>query len=179
MTSSGERLSPCGEVLNQLIWEIPFAFFRMQSAADRISHGRYRSSGKWSLMLSLDLDGTQSVSQIAHARPVARQGVQRMADELAEEGLVEFIENPTHKRAKLVWLTAKGEKFVRQLNESAVPWTNAIARRFREPDVAAAVQVLRKFRELLTGNQINRTGGDGPRHLPARLARNAAQRSER
>ena len=100
-----------------------------------------------------------------------------MADELAEEGLVEFIENPTHKRAKLVRLTPQGEKFVRQLNESAVPWTNEIAQRLQERDVAAAVQVLRKFRELLTDDPINRTGGDGPRHLPARLAHNAAPRS--
>jgi DNA-binding MarR family transcriptional regulator len=35
--------------------------------------------------------------------------MQRLADELAAEGLVEFIDNLKHRRSKLVRLTRKGD----------------------------------------------------------------------
>jgi hypothetical protein len=35
-------------------------------------------------------------------RPTSRQRMQRLADELAGEGLVKFVENPKHRRSKLV-----------------------------------------------------------------------------
>ena len=34
--------------------------------------------------------------------------MQRLADELAAEGLVEFVDNPKHRRSKLVQLTREG-----------------------------------------------------------------------
>jgi hypothetical protein len=38
-------------------------------------------------------------------RATGRQRLQRLADELAAEGLVKFTENPNHRRSKLVQLT--------------------------------------------------------------------------
>ena len=45
-------------------------------------------------------DGPLTVPQIAQMRPTSRQRMQRLADELAAEGLVEFIDNPGHRRSK-------------------------------------------------------------------------------
>ena len=45
--------------------------------------------------------------QIAQMRPTSRQPMQRLADELAAEGLVEFIDNPRHWRSKLMRLTRR------------------------------------------------------------------------
>jgi DNA-binding MarR family transcriptional regulator len=42
--------------------------------------------------------------------------MQRLADELAAEGLVEFIDNPRHRRSKVVRLTHKGDARYRRLN---------------------------------------------------------------
>lgn len=39
-----------------------------------------------------------------------RQGVQHTADQLAADGLMEYFDNPTHRRAKLVRITPNGEK---------------------------------------------------------------------
>jgi len=60
--------------------------------------------------------GPLTVPQIAQMRPTSRQRMQRLADELAAEGLVTFIENPTHRRSKLVQLTRKGDARYRELN---------------------------------------------------------------
>ena len=48
-------------------------------------------------------------------RPAA-SACTRLADELAAEGLVEFIDNPKHRRSKLVQLTPKGGRRYRELN---------------------------------------------------------------
>ena len=49
-----------------------------------------------------------TVPEIARMRPVARQHIQKLANEMAADGLIEFVDNPAHKRSKLVSLTAKG-----------------------------------------------------------------------
>jgi DNA-binding MarR family transcriptional regulator len=91
-----------------------------------------------SLIRSLIEQGPQSVAQIARARPVARQGVQRMVDELAGQALIEFVENPTHQRAKLARLTAKGEKMMKETMTTELRWAGRLARNFGEREVEIA-----------------------------------------
>src|SRR5829696_10269817 len=67
-------------------------------------------------MRSLALFGPLTVPQIAQMRPRSRQRMQRLANELAAEALVEFIDNPKHRRSKLVRLTSKGDARYRELN---------------------------------------------------------------
>ena len=45
-------------------------------------------------------------------RPVARQHIQTLVNELAEQGLVEFRDNPAHKRSRLAAVTNEGYKTV-------------------------------------------------------------------
>ena len=59
--------------------------------------------------------------QIAGMRPTSRQRMQKLADELAEEGLVKFVDNPKHLRSKLVQLTPKGED-LRPIMRAMVDW---------------------------------------------------------
>src|SRR5919198_249543 len=72
--------------------------------------------GAFGFIRSLALLGPLTVPQIAEMRPTSRQRMQRLADELADEGLVEFIDNPRHRRSKFVRLTRKGEARYRELN---------------------------------------------------------------
>jgi len=98
---SDKEKRPTALAMDLLIREILFSFFRLNATGERLFAGIGQTPGKVSLMRSLMEQGPQSVAQIARARPVARQAVQRMADELAEQELIEFVENPTHLRAKL------------------------------------------------------------------------------
>ena len=61
--------------------------------------------GAFGFMRSLAQLGPLTVPQIAQMRPTSRQRMQRLADDLAAEGLVEFVDNPKHQRSKLVRLT--------------------------------------------------------------------------
>jgi DNA-binding MarR family transcriptional regulator len=59
---------------------------------------------------SLATHGPQTVPALARARPVARQHIQVLVNDLAQFGFVETRPNPAHKRSPLVTLTAAGTR---------------------------------------------------------------------
>lgn len=138
--------------LDLLIREILFSYFRLNATGERIFAGSGLTPGKVSLMRSLSEEGPQSVAQIARARPVARQGIQRMADELAAGGLIEFVENPSHRRAKLARLTPKGEKVIKQSMAAELRWAARLAREFEESEVETARDVVRRLTRILASD---------------------------
>lgn len=62
------------------------------------------------VMESLATGGPQTVPALARARPVARQHIQVMVNDLAAMALVETRANPAHRRSPLVALTAAGAR---------------------------------------------------------------------
>jgi DNA-binding MarR family transcriptional regulator len=137
------------EELMGLMVDLPFAFFRLREAGDRLAARAGQTTGKWGLMRSLRNEGSRTVAHLARARPVARQYVQRLADELEAEGLVEFIDNPAHKRARLLRLTAKGVKLFERLERAEAAWAASIAPRFDARQLRVARAVLARLREAL------------------------------
>jgi len=158
------------ESMDRMIREILFAFFRLSAAGDRLFSGIGQTPGKVSLMRSVYEEGPQSVAQIARARPVARQGVQRMADQLAAEGLVEFADNPAHMRARLVQLTPKGRKTIEGILSGTLKWAAGLAREFDEREVTTVIDVVRRLKTQLAHNQarLSPHARPGSRKRPAR-----------
>jgi DNA-binding MarR family transcriptional regulator len=135
--------------MDLLLRESLFSYFRLSAIGEKRFAALGVTPGKVSLMRSLKEDGPQSVAQIARARPVARQGVQRMADELEAISLIEFIENPSHRRAKLARLTAKGEKIVAEAMAIELRWAGRLARSFGTAEVETARGVVGKMMKIL------------------------------
>jgi len=52
--------------------------------------------------------GPMTVPQMGRAQSLSRQFVQRMVNEAAAAGLVDLVDNPAHRRSRLVRLTAAG-----------------------------------------------------------------------
>jgi DNA-binding MarR family transcriptional regulator len=152
MNGRGKRSTALA--IDLLIREILFSFFRLNATGERLFASLGQTPGKVSLMRSLMEQGPQSVSQIARARPVARQAVQRMADELAEQALVEFVENPTHRRAKLARLTAKGKKLMDEAMGAELKWAGRMARNFSEREVEIAREVIRRLTAILADERL-------------------------
>jgi len=132
-----------------LVVDLPFAYFRLKTAGDRMAARLGQSTAKWGLMRTLHDEGPQTVAQIARSRPVARQWVQRLANELAADGLVEFIDNPAHKRAKLVRLRSKGERILHQMVKREAQWARRIATGFDLRALRTTRATLRKLRDVL------------------------------
>ena len=103
-----EAASRKGEAIAELMLEVAQFFFRLRAVGQRTGLITSWGAGAFGFMRSLALIGPLTVPQIAKMRPTSRQRMQRLADELAAEGLVEFIDNPRHRRSKLVRLTRRG-----------------------------------------------------------------------
>lgn len=151
MSKKLARRNSGSDDLKELFVEIPFTFFRLRSEGDRLAERFGQTTSKWGLMRSLDRAGPRSVAQAARERPVARQYIQRLADELHAEGLVEFIDNPAHRRAKLMRLTPRGERLLARMAQSEIAMARRIARHFDPRAARITREVLRMLRDLLAG----------------------------
>lgn len=101
---------------NSLINETTALFHRLKIVADEVHHQGEMSGGLRSILRSLSKPGEQTVPQMARERAVSRQNVQILINQLADEGFVEFVENPAHKRSAFVQLTSQGKKAVEAMN---------------------------------------------------------------
>jgi DNA-binding MarR family transcriptional regulator len=69
--------------------------------------------------------------------------MQRLADELAAEGLVEFIDNPKHRRSKLVRLTPMGDARYRDLNARFLSIAATMGVALSETDIRKTIEIVR------------------------------------
>lgn len=67
-----------------------------------------QSSPRWQVLGRAGYQ-PQTVAQMAQDMGHARQSVQRIADALEKDGLINYKDNPTDKRARLVELTTQGQ----------------------------------------------------------------------
>ena len=89
--------------------------------------------------------GPLTVPQIAEMRPTSRQRMQRLADELAAGGLVEFIDNPKHRRSKLVQLTRKGAARYRKMSVRFLAVASTIGGGLNETEIRRTTAVVRQL----------------------------------
>jgi hypothetical protein len=75
----------------------------------------------------------------------------RAADELADEGLVEFIGNPKHRRSKLVRLTPKGHRRYRELNARFLAIASTLGAGLSEADIRRTREIVRRLSDEVKG----------------------------
>ena len=143
------RRTQAGAALFDVIVETLETFFRLRAAGMRHGTVTPRGGGLWGLLRILKLEGPRTVPQIARARSVARQHVQKLANEMAAEGLIEFIDNPAHRRSKLMRLTRKGDAAFEELTARIVETAETLAHGMDLRELRTAAGVLRRLRERL------------------------------
>jgi DNA-binding MarR family transcriptional regulator len=139
-TAGGKR-----EAIAELLLEVAQCFFRIRAAGQKTGFISGWGGGAFGFLRSLAVVGPLSVPQIAHMRPTSRQRMQRLADELAAEGLVEFIDNPKHRRSKLVRLTPKGEARYRELNARFLATASTIGVGLSEADIRKTLEIVQRL----------------------------------
>ncbi len=131
------------EAIAELLLEVAQCFFRIRAIGQKTGLITSWGGGAFGFMRSLALLGPLTVPQIAQARPTSRQRMQRLADELAAEGLVKFIDNPKHRRSKLVQLTRKGDARYRELNARFLVIASTMGVALSEADIRKTTEILR------------------------------------
>jgi len=137
--------SPEAEALFDLIFATARAFFRLRAAGAKTGAVTSWGGGLFGLLHGLAEAGPQTVPQIARARPVSRQRIQKLVDEMAADELVAFMENPAHKRSKLVHLTTKGEVAYRNMRSMLLKVCETVAADMDGEEVATASAVLNEL----------------------------------
>jgi len=141
--------SPGGEALFELVFATARAFFRLRAAGTRMGAITPWGGGLIGMMHSLKWGGPQTVPEIARARPVSRQRIQKLADEMAADGLVEFVDNPAHKRSKLLRLTRKGEARYDELRAALLALCEELAADMDAGQIETARSVLDEMAKKL------------------------------
>ena len=144
--SGGVRIAGSkSEAVADLMLEVAQFFFRIRAVGQKTGLITGWGGGAFGFMRSLALLGPLTVPQIAEMRPTSRQRMQRLADELAAEGLVEFVDNPKHRRSKLVQLTPKGEARYREWNARFLGIGSTMGVDLSEADIRRTTEVVRRL----------------------------------
>ena len=149
MGGNGSEPSSAAHALFDLLVEVPRTFFRLRAAGQRLGAVSKRGGGTWGFLRSLSEDGPQTVPQLARSRPVARQHIQVMANELVADGLIEFVDNPAHRRSRLMRLTPAGEGVDDEMTRRLEAWCAELSVGFDERELRAAIDVLARLRQRL------------------------------
>jgi DNA-binding MarR family transcriptional regulator len=133
------------EAVAELMLEVAQCFFRIRAVGQKSGLITSWGGGAFGFMRSLALLGPLTVPQIAQMRPTSRQRMQRLADELAADGLVKFTDNPKHRRSKLVQLTRKGDARYRELHTRFMAIAATMGVSLSEADIRNSTKVVRQL----------------------------------
>jgi DNA-binding MarR family transcriptional regulator len=106
-------------------------------------------TGAWWQVLASVLREPMSVADIARFIGNTRQAVQRIADRLVDEGLVEFHNNPAHARARLVAPTEKGRSAVKAIAPAHVELADRLATRYGKEKLSDLLALMEDLEVVL------------------------------
>src|SRR5215472_15299306 len=150
-TGAGPIVDSKAEAIAELMLEVAQCFFRIRAVGQRTGLITSWGGGAFGFMRSLAVIGPLTVPQIARMRPTSRQRMQRLADELAAEGLIKFIANPKHQRSKLVQLTPKGEARYRKLNTRFLVIASTMGVALSEAEIRKSTEIVRQLSDEVKG----------------------------
>jgi len=149
--TAGPIVNGKGEAIADLMLDVAQFFFRLRAVGRRTGLITNWGAGAFGFMRSLALLGPLTVPQIAQMRPTSRQRMQRLADELAVDGLVELIDNPRHRRSKLVRLTPKGDARYRELSARLLAIASTLGADLSEADIRKTGEIVRRLSDEVKG----------------------------
>ncbi|PPK62767.1 MarR family winged helix-turn-helix transcriptional regulator [Actinokineospora auranticolor] len=138
-----------------LLSRTALAVFRAHGRLLELSEDMARPVGltaaRWQVLGAV-LRDPLPVSGVARAMGMTRQGVQRIADLLVEQGLAAYRPNPAHRRAKLLVATEAGVDAVQRVTPAHRALAADLADRLgdeRFAEIAAAVERLAEALDTL------------------------------
>ncbi|GAB4368062.1 MAG: MarR family transcriptional regulator [Elainellaceae cyanobacterium] len=141
--------TPAGQAIEALIIEIVATFFLLRAEGMRIGVVSPSGEGYWSVLRLLKVNGAQTVPQIARYRYVPRQSVQKLANEMLKDGVIELVNNPAHKRSKLLRLTPKGEAVFAELSDRIAVLAETLATQEDADQLQNAADVVKRIHAQL------------------------------
>jgi DNA-binding MarR family transcriptional regulator len=139
-----------GTAITELILAIFLTNGRIIRAGDTLLRDLGLTGARWQVLGSIK-DTPKTVAQIARKYELSRQGVLWLVRSLLEDGLVEYIDNPDHKRSKLLVFTEQGRRTYNEIERRQHLWSNEIGSAFSLDEIQSATQCVRHLGELIKG----------------------------
>lgn len=106
-----------------------------------------QSSARWRVLRSIS-KGSDTVSAAAKATSVSRQATQRIADELAADGLIAYSSHRDH-RTQTVTLTPQGGTVVQQMSRSFSLYAEKLSAEIPPQTLLKAIETLETIRKVI------------------------------
>jgi DNA-binding MarR family transcriptional regulator len=135
-----------GEIFTKIVLEIFKVSGLFNTEGDRMSEEFGLSSARWKIMGAIEKsDVWLTVPEIGRAMGQSRQASQRIIDVMAKDGLVDFIDNPSHKRAKHVTLTEEGKRIYDLLDNKQATWAAKVATELSREELEVTFNTIQKM----------------------------------
>jgi len=149
MEYKGKR-TPAGSALTGVVLDLFRLHGLLATAGDRLVAGLGLTSARWQILGAVAAaERPQPVAWLARDMGANRQNVQRIINDLQEQGLVAFENNPHHKRAQLVVLTDKGKQMFAAAMRLQAPWINDLAEGLSLKDIQTFQGVISALHQKL------------------------------
>lgn len=120
----------------------------LMRSGDSVTRPIGQSSARWQVLGRAGYM-PHTVAQMARDMGHARQSVQRVADVLAQEGLVAYKDNPSDKRSQLLELTAEGAEVLSAIYEREAEWSRRIMDKLNDKQLTEVADALEKIRLVI------------------------------
>jgi DNA-binding MarR family transcriptional regulator len=153
------NLTAKGDALSAAILDLFKVTSLFMASGDRLVAHLGLTSARWQVLGAIiAAERPEPVAWLARDMGANRQNVQRIVNDLLGEGLVVLEDNPRHRRAQLVVLTAKGERAYAAAMKLGAPWMNELVAELPLKDIATFRRVLMELRRKL---EVEGTAGHG------------------
>jgi DNA-binding MarR family transcriptional regulator len=147
------KRTPAGDALTNLMLDLFGLNNRLLTAGDQLVARLGLTSARWQILGAIvAADRPQPVAWLARNLGANRQNVQRIVNDLHNEGLVAFEPNPHHRRAQFVVLTDKGRRTFDAAMRLQAPWVNSLSEGLSVKDIEAVHRVMTLLRNNLEVN---------------------------
>lgn len=141
--------TPAGDAFSRFAFAVIRLGNLLGGAGDALARPAGQSSARWQVLAGAE-SGAMTVADIARMLGLARQSVQRVADVLEADGLVVYVDNPRHRRARHLALTEPGLAALRRIQAAQAVWANALGQELGARDLGRASDVLGRASEAVS-----------------------------
>ncbi len=124
-------------------------FHELRAVAQELHGGSSLAGGRRGVLVDLLEDGEQTVPELARRRPVTRQHIQVLVNQLLRDELVERRPNPEHKRSHLIGLTPKGRQTIAAMLERELELLQALEHQICLQQLLETAEVLSELKSAL------------------------------
>lgn len=132
------------ELIQQLVRSVFRLDDLLRECANEIAAPAGQTGARWQVLNEI-ARGAATVSDIARAKNTSRQGVQRIVNELAEDGIAAAIPNPKHSRYPLIELTDKGLRALASIEQERSRWSARVHSNLSEEIDPSILDLLTQF----------------------------------